>query len=86
MNNTSWQSVGWRITRKILYYILVVVALSALFQGSLFVLGLKSIFWWLGYLGVGLTVGLGITAILREVSLVFGKNKQNKNETNETDY
>ena len=86
MNNTNWKSLGWLITRKIFYYIIIIVAFVALLKASFWLMNIASTIVFIGGLfGVGLAVGLGVTALIRELAFYFSITHTETNKTNKTD-
>lgn len=64
----SWQSLGWRITRKFLYYTLIVVTVCLLLKLAFWLMNIASTFVFIGGLLVFvLTIGLVLTLIIREI-------------------
>jgi len=72
MNTSNWKSIGWLVTRKLLYYALLLVAAVLLFKGGFALMTIANTFAFvLGLLLVVLTVGGLFTAFLREVFFYF---------------
>lgn len=72
MNTSSWKSVGWLVTRKLLYYALLLVAAVLLFKGGFALMSIAStIAFVLGFFIVVLTVGGLFTLFLREVFFYY---------------
>lgn len=74
MNNSNWKSIGWNITRKLLYYFLVI---TALIISSTYALSLMTVANTLAFIGGGVlligSIGVGLTLLIREISYYVNK-------------
>lgn len=84
----NWKSVGFKVTKKLVYYVLVVCAVVLLWNGASTLFNerdtLQNV---AGMVLYAVTIGGVFTVGVRELSQLFGgnnQNKQNKTETNET--
>lgn len=87
MKNLEWQSLGWKVTRKLVFYAIVVVVLSMMIVCSCSLMNIASTLAFLGGLvGIAATFGVFVTFLLREINFyrnVFNKEQQtNTYETN----
>ena len=83
----NWKSVGFKVTKKLVYYVLVACAVVLLWNGGSSLLNQRDTLQNVaGLVLYAVTIGGVITVGARELSqLCGGNNKQtNKNETNET--
>ena len=86
MNDTKWKSWGFLITRKLVYYTVIVFAAICLFSKAGQLLSLKdSAANLVGGVIAAVTIGLLFTASIREVFYYNTKfnsttNKENENE------
>jgi len=88
MNNKIWKNLGWLITRKLVYYTVIVFASVFVFSKSGELLTLKdSASNLVGGVIAAVGVGLLLTASIREVFYYNAKfnsstptNKENENE------
>ncbi len=80
MNETNWKTLGWTITRKLLYYALIVIVAAALFICAFALMTMAEwIFFILGLLVAIATVGGLITLGIREVLFYLKKSNQTHN-------
>jgi hypothetical protein len=86
----NWKSIGFRVTKKLVYYVLVASAAILLWNAGSSLLNARDTFENIaGAVVYVVTIGGVFTVGVRELSLLCGDNKQtktNKTETNETDY
>jgi len=86
----NWKSVGLKVTKKLIYYVLVACAVVLLWNYGSELLTARDTFQNVaGAVVYVVTIGGVFTLGLRELSQLCGDNKQNKTnktETNETDY
>lgn len=86
----NWKSAGFKITKKLVYYVLVACAVVFLWSFASTLFSAPDTFQNVaGVVLYAVTIGGVFTFGIRELSLLCGgnnQNKQTKNETNETDY
>jgi membrane protein implicated in regulation of membrane protease activity len=86
MNELDWKRMGWKITRKLIYYAILILVLIAMFTAGFSLMSMaNTLFVAVGLLLIALTVGIGITALIREVlyyasHCLIPPKEQNKNE------
>jgi hypothetical protein len=68
MNELDWKRIGWKITRKLVYYAILVLVLIAMFTAGFSLMSMaNTLLVMVGVLLVAFTAGIGITALIREI-------------------
>jgi len=78
--NNDWKQIGWKITRKLIYYAIVIFVLVAMFTASFSLMSIAStISFAAGLLLAAFTSGIGLTLAVREI-LYYCSDSSNNEE------